>query len=400
MKVRKLIKYIKTEESKLLKLLHKELLKKDYTVLTNEKEEYLYGFPREETDIPVVLVAHVDTVHRKPPELVFYDSNNRVMWSPEGLGADDRAGVFAITEIIKEYRVPVIFTTGEEWGGKGAKALIKDIPDNPNDYKVVIQLDRRGANDCVFYSNDADEFHSYIEEFGFKKTTGSFSDISVIGPAWKVNSVNLSIGYVDEHRNTEHLFVNRMESTVDKVLELLKNPIPDIEYKEKEYKATVHDTGSYWDSTKKKWVPHKEAGGSYSKSLNNYKTLCEVCGKFVYYADRHWDEEDLYCKECFEDWIEGRQLDLFSCVLCNTYVEEFDEHWIDEIELICDDCFKLHQGYACEQCRIETLPSASEYSQAVELQICDECYEDVFFPEDSKDRNKKDKKVDRLVAVK
>lgn len=49
------------------------------------------------------------------------------MWSPQGLGADDRAGIFAIIQIIKSgLRPHIILTTDEEVGGVGADLLSKN----------------------------------------------------------------------------------------------------------------------------------------------------------------------------------------------------------------------------------------------------------------------------------
>ena len=53
-------------------------------------------------DIPVALVAHLDTVYRTPVSNLYYDQRKGVLWSPDGLGADDRAGVFAILRIIQD----------------------------------------------------------------------------------------------------------------------------------------------------------------------------------------------------------------------------------------------------------------------------------------------------------
>lgn len=59
-------------------------------------------------DYPILLVAHMDTVydhkfyscygndfaHNQSKKKLFFDSIEKVIWSPEGLGADDRAGIF------------------------------------------------------------------------------------------------------------------------------------------------------------------------------------------------------------------------------------------------------------------------------------------------------------------
>ena len=58
-------------------------------------------------DIPVGLVAHADTVHTKAPTEILYDSDLNVMWSPQGLGADDRAGIYSIMPKIEEQLLPI-----------------------------------------------------------------------------------------------------------------------------------------------------------------------------------------------------------------------------------------------------------------------------------------------------
>ena len=199
-----------------LKKVLSSFLKRHYPKVI-ETKEYIYA----EGEIPIALVAHMDTVFKKPPSEIFFDERHNVMWSPSGLGADDRAGVFAIVQIIRGGQKPqVIFTTDEEYGALGAMALSKlDCPFT--NLKYLIQLDRRGSDDCVFYDCDNEEFVEYIESFGFTWNYGSFTDISELCPSWKIAGVNLSVGYRDEHSATEVLFVGQLLATINKVKKML-----------------------------------------------------------------------------------------------------------------------------------------------------------------------------------
>ena len=183
-------------------------------------DDYLYAVG----DIPIALMAHMDTVWESRGKCYpLYDREQNVMWAYcGGAGFDDKAGIFAILKIIKHgFRPHIIFTTDEEVGGIGAEALAEI--DNPFPrLEYIIELDRRGANDCVFYDGENTDFIEYIEHFGFKFAQGTFSDISTICPAWKVCGVNLSIGYVDEHTVLETLFVTAMWNTIDRVEMMLK----------------------------------------------------------------------------------------------------------------------------------------------------------------------------------
>ena len=184
-------------------------------------------------DIPIALVAHLDTVFKTPVSDLYYDQRKGVLWSPDGLGADDRAGVFAILKILQDgYRPSVIFTTDEEQGGLGASALAQ-IPCPIPNLKYMIELDRRGSNDCVFYDCYCPEFVDYVESFGFCEKWGSFSDISFLMGEWLVCGVNLSVGYEDEHSYTEQLFIGPLFDTIRKVKKMLsEKDIPDFEYDE------------------------------------------------------------------------------------------------------------------------------------------------------------------------
>lgn len=206
-----------------------DVLKNKYTQVVDTKE-YVCAVG----DIPIALVAHLDTVFEKPVKDLYYDTRKNVLWSPDGLGADDRAGVYAILHILRNtpLRPSIIFTTDEELGGLGAEALVLQYFDCPfPDLKYIIQLDRQGTNDCVFYDLYNPKFMDYIESFGFVEDFGTFSDISILCPEWKICGVNLSVGYKNEHNRIETLNAGALFDTINKVIRMLQEKdIPDFEY--------------------------------------------------------------------------------------------------------------------------------------------------------------------------
>ena len=62
------------------------------------------GFVYGKGEIPILLVAHLDTVHKHQPEDIYFDSEQGVMWSPDGIGGDDRCGVYIILRLLKKYK--------------------------------------------------------------------------------------------------------------------------------------------------------------------------------------------------------------------------------------------------------------------------------------------------------
>jgi hypothetical protein len=176
--------------------------------------------------IPIALVAHLDTVFETKNTFrevdLYNDRQKKVMFSPDGAGFDDRAGVYTIIKILKRgYAPSIILTTEEEKGAIGAQKLIREFPESPFPLKYIIQLDRQGEKDCVFYDCANPLFSNYISSFGFEEALGSFSDISIICPAWGIAGVNLSIGYENEHTYSEILHTDWFYSTLDKVSSLL-----------------------------------------------------------------------------------------------------------------------------------------------------------------------------------
>lgn len=258
-------------------------------------------------DIPIALIAHLDTVFTIPAEEIYYDREKNVIWSPDGLGADDRAGVFSIIQIIKKgYRPHIIFTTDEERGAIGASELAK-IPCPFGDLRFIIELDRRGKNDCVFYSCNNLDFIDYIEGYGFVEAIGTFSDISVLMGAWGVAGVNLSIGYKNEHSVSEILVVHHMLNTIARVcLILISKDIPKFVYVPIDL-----------DNLSRAWLEISDKESALCECLfckkiyekNDLIPIVSASGKEVYFCiDCAVNFVD-WCEKCGEAYVKDENFD-------------------------------------------------------------------------------------------
>lgn len=296
------------------------LLRKKYNTVI-ETKDYLYAIGT----IPIALVAHMDTVFSVPATTVYYDRKKNVMWSPQGLGADDRAGVYCITQLIKKgLRPHIILTTDEEKGCLGALELVIDYPEPFAEINYLIELDRRGSTDCVFYDCDNPDFIKYIEQFGFKKASGSFSDISIIGEDWGIAAVNLSVGYQNEHSVSELLYVDDMISTILTVQKMLQeNDIPKFKFI-----PSSTSFGKWWK------------GNKYDSLWNwddNQSDRCDCCHKkYLGYelipVKKTNDTTGFYCIDCLVDKVDW-------CDSCQEAYEKNDKPLIDGLHL-CQDCYK------------------------------------------------------------
>ena len=246
----------------------------------------------------------MDTVFYNQPSEIYYDQRKAIMWSPDGLGADDRAGIFAIVQIIADgYRPSIILTTDEERGGLGAQALAKKKCPIKS-LRYMIQLDRRGSNDCVFYQCANGKFIKYIETFGFAEAVGSFSDISFLMPAWRVCGVNLSIGYREEHSVSETLNVHWMFQTIEKVKKMLDcaeiDPL-NFEFYEVKNKLTGYFSEmrpySSYDDTYDTGTPCK-CCGKYFIDFELFPTKSKQEHKMVYYCPDCAVDKVEWCEEC------------------------------------------------------------------------------------------------------
>lgn len=319
----------------------------EYLKTVYPKVKYTKEYIFAEGEIPIALVAHLDTVFVEPPKNIYYDERKGVIWSPDGLGADDRAGVFAILKIIKHgLRPHIIFTTDEEKGGIGSSQLTMVYKSHPfNKLKYIIQLDRRGVNDCVFYECDNKKFTKYIESFGFVEEIGSFSDISILCPAWKVAGVNLSIGYEDEHSISETLHVNAMLATIKTVINMLRvaENAPSFKFipakwyekfyysekKTKNGKNNIYDLLAYDDAEYDEYYY-----GDYGYSLLTDDVVCDKCGgTFFEYETIPVERKDHTLKYICPDCLSIEEVGW--CRICGEAYEIDYEHLDDNLCYTC-----------------------------------------------------------------
>ena len=315
---------LRTETKTLLKnTLPQQLAGAGYTNI-KRGNEFIYTEGR----LPVLLVAHVDTVHMEPPKTIYHDKKHNVIWSPTGLGGDDRAGVYAILKIIETgHRPHVLFTDGEESGGTGALETIKKL--SPPDVRMIIELDRQGSNDAVYYNCVCPELEEYINNFGFKTATGSFTDIYYLCPHWGVAGVNLSVGYYNAHTKAEYVKLDELEHTIERVKQMLDN-LPDktFIYKEKE------------NLTARGYFDDSDWNINYCDGCGGLYSLCSL------YVDTTYGMQ--LCASCYkkqhglEPSSSTDTLDTYTCNYCGDLAPQL---YIDTNGYkFCWHCYQLIHG--------------------------------------------------------
>lgn len=198
------------------------------------------GFIFVKGEIPVMVTAHMDTVHK---DIIkdFYEwieeqedkekgttYDVHVLSSPQGIGGDDRCGIWMILQMLKcGYKPFIIFNEDEEIGCVGANKFCKevniDLHNMCREVKFIIELDRKGKHDLVFYDCVNDDFTNWCEETtGWREAYGTCSDISYIAPELGCAAVNLSCGYYDEHKLWHTVKIEEMFNTLSTAIKMIE----------------------------------------------------------------------------------------------------------------------------------------------------------------------------------
>lgn len=270
---------------KILKMTQKELKRylKDYLVSMGYKPIVDDGFIYANGNVDILLTAHMDTTptvggKKRVPPSVIYTSPDGVVSSPQGIGGDDRCGIYIITEIIKETKCSVLFCEDEESGCVGATKFtkskyLKDI----TKMRYMIEVDRKGKGDLVFYDCDNIDFEDFLLDNlpDYRTAWGTCSDISVLMEKAKVAAVNISSGYYNEHTLDETINLKDMEHTLSELKRLVKIDSEQFEFIEasKYYK---------WDDD---WGYGYSGYGYSSKSKKQYDPDYELDLYVVYIKD-------------------------------------------------------------------------------------------------------------------
>lgn len=183
----------------------------------------LYAMKGKSETYPCV-VSHLDQVQRiyskdfkaiETRDIIFgYSPSNHQF---EGLGADDKNGIFICLEALKKYDcIKVAFFREEETGCRGSSNSQMDFF---TDCRFVIQCDRRGNSDLITNIGCLDicseRFLQDIdpEKWGYKEEQGMMTDVeSLKEHGLSVSAINISCGYFNPHTDEEITVKKDLES--------------------------------------------------------------------------------------------------------------------------------------------------------------------------------------------
>lgn len=277
-------------EKKMRRFLRKQA--KDYgadTIVTDNYGNLLITKGLSET-YPC-LAAHMDQVqhaHSKDFRVIEID-DDVIGWSPkcheqQGLGADDKNGIFICLELLRKFDVmKVAFFVGEETGCQGSSRVDLGFF---KDCRFIVEPDRKGGHDLItsMFCGDvcSEEFTKAIgyEQYGYKPDHGSITDVGeLVERGVGISCLNLSCGYYEAHTDHELTVLSELRNCMDFVEHIV---------------TTCTDVYPYeYDAYESRWSGYYSSlyGGGYGKygkkkSYNSY---------YKEYND--WEDEDAYYSE-------------------------------------------------------------------------------------------------------
>ena len=215
------------------------------------------GYVYAQGTFPVLLVAHLDTVHKKLPGVILYDVDDDAYSSPNGIGGDDRCGVYMIFQVIEKFNCSVLFCEDEEIGGIGAKKFIETDLAKELKFNYAIEFDRKNGKDAVFYDCDNEDFEEFITKEFYSTAWGSFSDISTLAPFLGCAAVNLSCGYYNAHTEKEYVVAKEMDASIEAACKILE-------------RTTEEDKFEYIEATYKNYYDYGYGGYAYGYGYGGY----------------------------------------------------------------------------------------------------------------------------------
>lgn len=184
-------------------------------------------------------VAHMDTVHKMEKINIkeeFLKNDQGLikkslkgyndLGNPTGIGGDNKCGVFACLQLLKELpNVKVAFFVSEETGCHGSKNADQEFFSNVG---YCIQFDAPGNTMVTEYSmgvklfDREDEFFKTTNKIltenldeNFKYGSHPYTDVYALKKKFDFSCINISIGYYDYHTKNEYVVIEDVYNGIE-----------------------------------------------------------------------------------------------------------------------------------------------------------------------------------------
>ena len=322
----------------------------DITMVTDKAGNLLVT--KGTSDTYPCLASHLDQVQdAHSRDFKVYEQNGVVFAfsaksrEQQGLGADDKNGIFVCLECLRMFDIlKVAFFVEEEIGCGGSEAVDLSFF---ADCRFIIEPDRRGGSDLITSMSVGDvcskDFVDAIraEHYGYKKATGTITDVgTLVERGVGISCLNVSCGYYNAHTDSEVTVLDELENCLHFVASIV-NTCTDVypfEYVDRwaGYRGCnglTYKGGSYHDG----WY---DDDGIYSPS----SALGEPLNRYgLTYSEYDYNEDYDLMLMLFES---DRNID-FDDVL-RDFRSEFRTNDADMLRSIYDDIYEFYHDDICE----------------------------------------------------
>ena len=272
-------------------------------------------------------VSHVDTVHHTRPGISIRVKGDKMYafgakGTPQGVGGDDRCGVFIALEMVRKLdNVKAVFFRAEETGGKGSNEADMSFF---KDCQFLAECDRKGNTGVVnnIYGTDMTgiDFDLAIEEtmkrHGRLLVNGGFTDVmTLVENGLQCPAINVECGYHLPHTKQEYISIRDVNNTLMFLSDL------------------VHSVGeTEFDAPVNTYPRYGRSGGGYGT----------WGGHDIYVPKDVIDPYDYYGIK--EEEVAGDDLSASYCTNKQQYVAEVDCD-LCEYRFSCDDRSEQFKPY-------------------------------------------------------
>lgn len=255
-------------------------------------------------DNGVVFTAHLDTMHRDAgtQELYILDLKGGLFIGAEQngkdtvLGADDAAGIYLMTEMMKAgVQGKYMFFVGEECGGIGSSFFVEQNPDFSAN--MVVSFDRRGTGSVITHQGGwctaSTEFaaalakqlnHNGAGKLAYKPDDGGLYTDSREFAEIVPECTNISVGYFHEHTAKETLNLTHLLNLRDALLKVEWDKLP---IKRVPGPDVLYDTT--WMGRSSAWYDVPKDDGS------------DILKRTTEYINGNWDKVDSKLRQLLLD---------------------------------------------------------------------------------------------------
>ena len=231
-----------------------------------------------------IFSCHTDTVHKEGGKLHLRLEKGMMVAYRNGkrdvLGSDDAAGCWIMRRMIQA-GVPgvYIFHQAEEWGGRGAAAIVEKNKATLSSYKHCIAFDRAGYDDVITYQSGhrtaSNEFAKALagqlnqHGFAYAPCHGVFTDSEIYSDLVPECS-NISVGYFGQHGPSERLDIDHIVRLMKACLKIDWASLPSVR-DPKAFDAGRWSWKDDWYDEYEEWSPSSATSTGGAKKWSSYK---------------------------------------------------------------------------------------------------------------------------------